>query len=86
MIMDLRQERRRRGLSLEQVAQRSRIPVQYLRALETGHYTDVPQGPFLDGYQRQYREFLGATTLDAVTPRPNLEVDPALAPDLAPDL
>ena len=57
--VDLRQERERRGLSLDEVSQRSRIPRNYLLALESGEVGGLPRGPFLESYQRQYLLFLG---------------------------
>ncbi|RME25408.1 MAG: helix-turn-helix domain-containing protein [Deltaproteobacteria bacterium] len=57
--VDLRQERQRRGLSLDEVSRHSRIPRRYLDALETGHTDDLPPGPFIRAYQRQYLAFLG---------------------------
>lgn len=59
MRVDLRVERERRGLTLDQVADRARIPRHYLAALETGDLQDLPKGPFLQSYRRQYLAFLG---------------------------
>ncbi len=59
MSVDLREERERRGLSIDEVSRRSRIPRQYLDAIETGDREGLPRGPFFDSYQRQYLAFLG---------------------------
>ncbi|MAY81523.1 MAG: hypothetical protein CL930_12150 [Deltaproteobacteria bacterium] len=58
-MTELRHERERRGWSLDDVATRTRIPRQYLEALEEGNHEILPPGPFFRGYLRQYLEFLG---------------------------
>lgn len=58
-MTELRYERERRGWSLDDVASRTRIPRQYLEALEDGNHEVLPPGPFFRGYLRQYLEFLG---------------------------
>ena len=56
---ELRNERERRGWSLDDVSSRTRIPKPYLKALEDGNHEVLPPGPFFRGYLRQYLEFLG---------------------------
>ena len=58
-MTELRHERERRGWSLDDVASRTRIPRQYIEALEDGNHEVLPPGPFFRGYLRQYLEFLG---------------------------
>ena len=58
-MIELRYERERRGWSLDDVANRTRIPRPYLEALEDGNHDVLPPGPFFRGYLRQYLEFLG---------------------------
>ena len=58
-MTELRYERERRGWSLDDVANRTRIPRQYIEALEDGNHDILPPGPFFRGYLRQYLEFLG---------------------------
>jgi len=58
-VIELRHERERRGWTLDDVADRTRIPRRYLEALEDGNHDVLPPGPFLRGYLRQYLEFLG---------------------------
>ena len=55
----LRSARERMGLSLDEVASRTRIPQKWLAALESGDTSAFPPGPFLAGYSKQYRTFLG---------------------------
>ncbi|MEC7947324.1 MAG: RodZ domain-containing protein [Myxococcota bacterium] len=78
-MIDLRHEREARGLSMDDVAERARIPRRYIEAMETGNTASLPPGPFLRGYRQQYLEFLdlpldASTTLDeALPPEPDLE-------------
>jgi transcriptional regulator with XRE-family HTH domain len=58
-MSNLRDERERRGLSLDDVAERARIPRRYLVALEEDDHDLLPQGPFRRGYRRQYQAWLG---------------------------
>lgn len=59
MGSELREARERAGLTLEEVSERTRIQVKWLDALERGDVGAFPAGPFLAGYSRQYRAFLG---------------------------
>jgi transcriptional regulator with XRE-family HTH domain len=65
---DLAAARERAGLTIEQAAQKTRIPQRYLEALERGDHAIFPPGPFLSGYTRQYRTFLGLPEAVAEAP------------------
>ena len=72
----LRQAREARKLSLDQVAQATRIRRQYLLALESENFEQIPSPVQARGFLRSYANFL------------NLDIEPALsearaAPDLA---
>ena len=69
---ELRHERERRGWSLEDVADRTRIPRPYLEALEDGNHDVLPPGPFFRGYLRQYLEFLGEDMEQTEGPSPDV--------------
>ena len=56
---DLRRERERQDLSLDQASEQTNIPRRYLEALETGDETVLPAGTFHRQYRRQYLLFLG---------------------------
>ena len=56
--VNLREERLRRGYSIEDIAERARIPMRVIEALETGDVTGVQKGPLLLGYKRQYLRLL----------------------------
>lgn len=64
------------GLSLDEVAERTRIPVRYLQALEDDDLSVFPSGPFLTGFSKKYRALLGlperAVSLRAAAPMPEL--------------
>jgi cytoskeleton protein RodZ len=74
----LRQARERAGLSLEDVAQRTLVPLSRLRALENDDYERVGVPTFVLGYTRSYARFLKVDpapllkNLEATLPR----VDP----------
>ena len=56
---DLRRERERQELSLDQASEQTSIPRRYLEALETEDETVLPTGTFHRQYRRQYLLFLG---------------------------
>ena len=58
-MTELRYERERRGWSLDDVANRTRIPRQYIEALEDGNHDVFAPRPILSRPLRQYLEFLG---------------------------
>lgn len=68
LTVDLKDARTKAGLSVEEASKRTRIPQRYLEALEKGDLSVFPPGPFLSGYTKQYRAFLGLP--DAVVPPP----------------
>lgn len=51
--------RERRGLSLAEVSSRLRIRRPYLEAIETGAFGELPGAVYVNGFLRQYAEFLG---------------------------
>lgn len=55
----LLREREAQGLSLEEVADRTRINLQYLRAIEQDDATQLPGGFFYRSFVRQYATTLG---------------------------
>src|SRR3546814_703503 len=55
----LRVVRERRGLQLADVSARLRIRRPYLEAIESGHFTELPGAVYINGFLRQYAEFLG---------------------------
>jgi cytoskeleton protein RodZ len=62
-----REAREARSLSLEEIAQATRIRVRYLAALESGDYETLPSAAQARGFLRAYASFLG------LDPKPLLE-------------
>ncbi len=55
----LRRERESRGLSLDEIADTTRIPVQSLAHLEDGRFTELPGDTFIRGFLKAYARALG---------------------------
>jgi cytoskeleton protein RodZ len=55
----LQSARERRGLSLDELARRTKITVRVLRAIESNAFDQVPQGIFTRGYLRAYAREVG---------------------------
>jgi transcriptional regulator with XRE-family HTH domain len=55
----LQQAREAKGLTLEEVASRTRILPQYLKAVEENNYTRLPDEVFAKGFVRSYARLLG---------------------------
>lgn len=56
---DLQRRRARLGLSREDVAAGTRIPVAHIAAIEEDRAVDLPEGPWAAAYARTLTEFLG---------------------------
>lgn len=69
----LRRQRGAMGLSLDQVNHALKIRIQFLEALETGRWTELPGEVFVRGFLRRYAQHLG---LDAeALLKPYLDLD-----------
>ncbi len=55
----LRQERERRGLTIEQVGSATKVGVRTLHYLEADHFAELPARPFIRGFVTSYCRFLG---------------------------
>jgi cytoskeleton protein RodZ len=55
----LRDMRERRGISLDEVSRRTRVPARYLEALEGDRFADLPAPVFVRGFVRAYCQALG---------------------------
>jgi cytoskeletal protein RodZ len=51
--------RRKRGVSLEQIAEKTKISMRFLLAIEDGEYEKLPGGIFATSYLRQYAAVIG---------------------------
>ncbi len=58
-LSDLRPRREARGVSIDDAARATRIPVAHLHAIEEGRIGDLPEGPYAPGQIRAYFNFLG---------------------------
>jgi cytoskeleton protein RodZ len=63
----LRREREMRGITLEEIAEATKIGSRSLRALETEDFAKLPGGIFNKGFVRSYARYLGIDTEQAVT-------------------
>jgi cytoskeleton protein RodZ len=55
----LREAREARGLSLEEVAAQTRIPIRHLRSIEDGKYEELPALTYTVGFGRNYANAIG---------------------------
>lgn len=85
----LRLARKERELSIDDAASRLNIRAPYLRAFESGDWSDMPEDVYTLGFLRQYAHFLGENIDDVMTQlksdefhltRPFTMPDPAIAP------
>lgn len=66
---DLAALRRAVGLSLDEIAESTKISVRFLTAIEQGRYEELPGGVFARSYIRQYSAAIGfdpAPLLDSI--------------------
>lgn len=63
----LRQERERRGITLEQVASATKIGIRQLHALESDAFQDLPAKPFVKGFVTSYCRFVGLDHREILT-------------------
>lgn len=80
----LKREREMRGVSLDEIAQATKIGTRSLRALEDEDFDRLPGGIFNKGFVRAYSRFLGMDEEQAVADylvASGLETPPAEAPE-----
>jgi cytoskeletal protein RodZ len=75
--LDLARFRRRAGVSLEQIAQRTKIGSRFLQAIENEQFEQLPGGIFSTSYLRQYAEAIGYDE-DALLVYYHQKMDPAV--------
>ncbi len=63
----LRREREMRGVSLDDIAEGTKIGTRLLRALEEEHFELLPGGIFNKGFVRAYAKYLGLNEEEAVS-------------------
>ena len=73
--LGLEQVRRRKGLSLQQIAESTKISVFFLQAIETGQFEKLPGGLFNRSYIRQYAAAAGIPDSDVFEAYAEYEAD-----------
>ena len=58
-VLRLEETRRKRGVSLEQIANTTKISTRFLRAIECEEFDKLPGGVFNTSYIRQYASAIG---------------------------
>lgn len=61
VLQDWTAWREARGISLQQIAETTKISVRYLEAIERGAFERLPGGIYTEGYIRQYARAIGDT-------------------------
>lgn len=56
----LKHERELRGISLDEIAQSTKISIRFLRALEESRFEDLPGKVFVKGFIRSYGQVIGS--------------------------
>ncbi len=80
---ELKVAREAKGLSLTEIAERTRISHTFLKALEDGDYSAIPGDVFVVGFLRTYSKELGLNVKDILARYRELNLPPREAP--APD-
>ena len=62
--LDLRACRQRKGVTLEEIAERTKISIRFLRAIEAEEFEQLPGGIFATSYLRQYAAHVGVKEAD----------------------
>lgn len=62
----LAQERKSRGLTIEDVAKATKIKASFLLALEKGDYKKLPSGIYAQGFISNYAQYLGVSKREAL--------------------
>ncbi len=56
--------RQQRGISLEEIAEATKISLRFLRAIEAENVEELPEGVFRVSYLRQYAHYVGVDEAD----------------------
>jgi cytoskeleton protein RodZ len=63
----LKEQREKRGITLDQISKSTKIGTRFLQALEEDHFERLPGGIFNKGFVRAYARFVGMDEEQAVT-------------------
>jgi pseudouridine synthase len=78
---NLRQLRQNNSLSIEEIADRTRIQPRLIRAIENGEMEILPEPIYINGMVKKYGESLGVNGLELVKTLPSKTADISLAQD-----
>jgi cytoskeletal protein RodZ len=78
---NLRQLRQNNSLSIEEIADRTRIQPRLIRALEDGQVEILPEPIYIHGMVKKYGESLGVNGLEIAKTLPTQSADVVLAQD-----
>jgi cytoskeletal protein RodZ len=62
----LREVRQKKGLTLADVSQNTKIRTEFLEAIENGEYNKLPSASYAQGFVRNYASFLGVPEKEAL--------------------
>ena len=57
--LDLSRARQRHGITLDQIVEKTKITLRYLKAIESENFDELPGGIFAVNYLRQYADAAG---------------------------
>src|SRR5687768_4042731 len=77
---DLKIARERAGLSLSELAARTRIPLRSLRAIEENDFAAIPPGIFVRSFIRNYAREVGVDPAEAIAQYRSM-TEPVVVPD-----
>lgn len=66
---DLKQIRTELGLTIEQIAEETKIRVNHIQSIEEGQAQNLPQAVFLKGFVKSYLKCLGLESVDELSAR-----------------
>ena len=81
--LNLEHQRKLAGVSLDEIAAKTKISVRFLKAIEAGEYEQLPGGIFTTSYLRQYAAAIGydeATLLEHCERKMNPQAGSAKEP------
>jgi cytoskeletal protein RodZ len=81
--LNLCARRQKRGVTLEQIAEKTKISMRFLRAIEDGEYEKLPGGIFAKSYLRQYASVIGLEEAELLDHYSAI-VTPVVAPETNP--
>ncbi len=77
---ELKAAREKKGLSLTEIAEKTRISHTFLKALEDDDYSVIPGGVFVSGFLKTYSRELGLNVKDILTRYRELNLPPRETP------